>query len=336
MSGKRKNYDVLDLTKFILCLMVVAIHTELFPIALYPWLRLAVPLFFMISSFLLFGKVKETRTVRERNRVIKHYVIRIWQLYLFWFVVLLPVTIYVRRNWFDNGPIIGLVNVVLKPLLGSTFPASWYLMASIFGTLIVNRLSLKFGNIRQFILFSLAYLICCFFSSYMPLFGGSESLGFIDHLFSPQFSFLSGLIFIWLGKTLAENKLKLKKKTGLTLMIISGILLWVEWFTIYKATGNLNNDCYIMLVPTALLILYYVKDIKMNIKNSKTLRQFSNFTYPPHASVAMFVGAGFRILIKNGAWVGVLNFVITLGICAGAFAIVKKLENKIPLLKLSY
>lgn len=45
------NYDVLDLAKFVLAFFVVAIHTSFFPKYLYPWLRVAVPLFFIISSF---------------------------------------------------------------------------------------------------------------------------------------------------------------------------------------------------------------------------------------------------------------------------------------------
>ena len=42
---KSENYDIFDLVKLILSIMIVAIHTSLFPTILYPWLRLAVPLF---------------------------------------------------------------------------------------------------------------------------------------------------------------------------------------------------------------------------------------------------------------------------------------------------
>lgn len=55
-----KNYDILDLIKFVFSIMIVAIHTELLPNILYPWLRLAVPLFFIISSFLLFSKINKS------------------------------------------------------------------------------------------------------------------------------------------------------------------------------------------------------------------------------------------------------------------------------------
>ena len=55
-----KKSDILDLTKYILSFMIVAIHLELWPNILYPWLRLAVPLFFMISSYILFSKLNVT------------------------------------------------------------------------------------------------------------------------------------------------------------------------------------------------------------------------------------------------------------------------------------
>ena len=56
----KTNYDILDLAKFIFSLMILAIHTSLFPKILYPWLRIAVPMFFIISSFLLFKKINNS------------------------------------------------------------------------------------------------------------------------------------------------------------------------------------------------------------------------------------------------------------------------------------
>ena len=52
----RKNYDIFDLTKFILSLFIVAIHNSIIPDILSPCARIAVPLFFMISSYLFFER----------------------------------------------------------------------------------------------------------------------------------------------------------------------------------------------------------------------------------------------------------------------------------------
>ena len=95
---KIKNYDILDIVKFILSIMVVAIHTELFPTVLFPWLRIAIPLFFIISSFLLYEKIKLNK--ENKKEIIKKYIVRQLKYYLFWFIVLIPATVYLRKEWF--------------------------------------------------------------------------------------------------------------------------------------------------------------------------------------------------------------------------------------------
>ena len=52
----RKNYDIFDFTKFILCLFIVSLHSGIVPNILSPFVRIAVPLFFMISSYLFFER----------------------------------------------------------------------------------------------------------------------------------------------------------------------------------------------------------------------------------------------------------------------------------------
>ena len=51
---QRENIEILDVTKFVLAIMVVGIHT-LGKYGIYPLFRIAVPLFFMISSYLFFS-----------------------------------------------------------------------------------------------------------------------------------------------------------------------------------------------------------------------------------------------------------------------------------------
>lgn len=51
------QYDIFDLIKFIMSIVVVAIHAH--PLGeyhylIYPWARIAVPTFFLISAYLFF------------------------------------------------------------------------------------------------------------------------------------------------------------------------------------------------------------------------------------------------------------------------------------------
>ncbi len=54
----KNNNAVVDVFRLILCIMVVAIHTGIFHDYLYPWLSLAVPLFFIMSAYFFFNKIK--------------------------------------------------------------------------------------------------------------------------------------------------------------------------------------------------------------------------------------------------------------------------------------
>lgn len=139
----KRNLDILDLTKFILALFVVATHTKLLQGVLMPWLRLAVPLFFIISSFLLFSKMNEANEDDKWN-IIRKSCIRIMKLYLFWFIILLPYTLFMRKAWFDNGVITGCLTMLKHIVFGSTFPVSWYLAATAEATLILGLISIKF------------------------------------------------------------------------------------------------------------------------------------------------------------------------------------------------
>lgn len=83
---QRKEIEILDAAKFVMAVMVVGIHT-LGRYGIYPLFRIAVPLFFMISSYLFFSNTEK----RGNLRYLKNFCIRNLKLYIFWFVVLMPV-----------------------------------------------------------------------------------------------------------------------------------------------------------------------------------------------------------------------------------------------------
>lgn len=61
--GAFKQYDAFDIVKLICCILVVCIHTNPLPNFFQPIYRLAVPFFFMISSFLFFTKITQVSQV---------------------------------------------------------------------------------------------------------------------------------------------------------------------------------------------------------------------------------------------------------------------------------
>ena len=49
---EKKNYDSIDLLKIILSVLIVQIHSDFYLPWMKPYVRLAVPLFFIISAYL--------------------------------------------------------------------------------------------------------------------------------------------------------------------------------------------------------------------------------------------------------------------------------------------
>ncbi len=294
------SYDILDLTKFILSFFVVAIHAEIFPGVLYPWLRVAVPLFFMISSFLLFTRMNDTSESEQRMRIQK-FIKRNLSLYFTWFIILIPFTIYVRKAWFADGAMTGILRCIRGLLFGSTFRASWYIMASVIAVPLIWYLSKK---INQYVLAALSavlYILCCMTSNYAGLLD-TLGLGMLNSISSILFggiatSFLSALIWVVTGKAFADKKDLRNWKFSAILCIISLALLFIEKKVIDILQCSTANDCYLMLIPTCCFLFSLLLQLKnIHIANAKTLRNCSTLIYVTHCEVLMCVSFGIKYL----------------------------------------
>ena len=70
-----KNYDSkFDIIKFILSLFVVLVHTEVYTKALHPWIKITVPMFFVITSYFLFSKLNRSKSIKDKNSQKSKYV----------------------------------------------------------------------------------------------------------------------------------------------------------------------------------------------------------------------------------------------------------------------
>lgn len=120
--------------KFVMAFIVVAIHTCLFEecatfyTALHPLYDLAVPEFFIISAFLLFDKIKDMDT-KDADIAVMRFVRRLAVFYLFWFIVMLPMTV-VRQHYSINS----ISQFFMDLFLGDTFRGSYFIMCLILGT----------------------------------------------------------------------------------------------------------------------------------------------------------------------------------------------------------
>ena len=330
---ERRNNDLLDLVKFILSFVVVAIHTHLFDPYLYPWLTLATPLFFIISSYLFFQKLNACEYDRQTLLLLKRFVLRNLKLYAFWFVVLFPVNIFIY-DWFDYGLLRGIVNILQNILVGSTFIASWFLSALIIGITIVFFASRTFSNTSILIIGSILYVLVSMRSSYMFLFTDLP-LGFLEGIAnyesimnSPVNSFPAGLFWIICGKLFADGYFsKFKIKESIIVLVISAVLLLTEWILIWHFSDKSSRDLYFMTAPCALAIFSILIQLKqINLRYAREMRKISIIIYASHGTLVRGLSYIFGLL--DWSVPSFVTFVIVSAACSCLGILILYLEKK--------
>lgn len=113
-----------------MALLIVAIHTKAFDgaIACYllkPFLGVAVPTFFILSSMFFFLKLRKGYKKWEQ---LKHFLFRLCLLYLFWFTVNIVFVEHEHRYFIDGG-MCDIVRLIKDVLLRYTFSGSWFFSA---------------------------------------------------------------------------------------------------------------------------------------------------------------------------------------------------------------
>ncbi len=289
----KQRYDTIDLMKVILAFLVVALHQQPF-LEGYEVLRsvarLAVPLFFITSGFFFFKKQKQLlpdRTAAALHR--RSYLRRCLRLYLCWFLILLPVTLWYRR-WHTFGLLHGILRFLVSFLLGSTFVASWYLMALIIGILLVSYAGARVGNRTLFGISLCFYLFCCMFSGYGKLLG----LPLPTAAPLPYNSFPAALVWIVIGKRFADADTPIQHSARMPVYLLSVPCYFLEYYLcVTKGWAN-STDALLMMLPICELIFYAVISCRKELPYTQQMRTVSTVTYCLHGSLALVVRSLFK------------------------------------------
>lgn len=327
----KRNFDSIDLLKFFLCLMVVAIHSDPF-IDFSPLLnrlmlgieRLCVPVFFIASAFFLY------RVKISRNNTIR-YIKRLFILYLAWFIVSLPITVF---NRFSQNMTIGtkLFLFVKSFFFTSTFSGSWFLMSSIFCALLFYFVYSKFPKIANNIILVLSvffYFLCVFSSGWgnlMDIFGLRSLYDKLVFWFAkPYTSILVGVPYFAIGKYIADKEGNIITPKWYYFLTFLALLLLEVYYT-YNYNFSNSTDCYLLLLPCAYLIFVYVLNKDWHIKNAVWLRKtstivfFSQFIW---LFIIEFLEWHFNIKMLN-----LLKFIFALIFCLMTAALILYLQKK--------
>lgn len=293
-----KRLDFIDIVKFVLAMLIVFLHAKPFSNELnmlfYPLLRIAVPVFFILSGYFFFKNCID-KSFDEQYCILKIFCIKNINLYFGWFILLLPVTL-VARNYFKFGVANGLKEIITAIFFGSTFYASWFLSALVLGVCIVFFISKFLGDKVVIIVSFVAYILCCFSSNYYL--GLSDEIQTLLNIIYPKNNdmyngFLAGLLWIVIGKFIAIHKsfIHYLKFEGVKLYLsifVSIICLYIEQYVIYYFKLSKANDCYFMLIPTAFFIVISLLQFNIKIKYANYLRDISVVMYCIHLSLIRF------------------------------------------------
>ena len=127
----------IDTLKLFFSLVVVWIHTGVGNLGgLTPW---AVPFFFLVSGFFLFGKLFDETDTSQRSGKIVSWWRKILRLYLLWTLIFLPFAVIGFANdhlGFTKSIVVYIRNIVLVGENFLSWPL-WYLLGMLWAGLII-------------------------------------------------------------------------------------------------------------------------------------------------------------------------------------------------------
>ena len=331
---KAGNLDLLDLLKLILSCMVVMIHTTFlgpYNAYIYPAVRFAVPMFFMMTGYFSFRKIDSLPTFSAQKKAVGKIVIRLLKLYLFWFVVLLPYTLYVRK-YFAEGFGVGLLKMLRGFLFGSTFTASWYLMACVLGILIVFFLSRKCSSRALLWITVPVYLFATLVSVTEKYILASPSLNapyqlLLSTLGYPYMGFLICLLYITLGKRIAERAGERRTSDFLWLLCSLALLLAERWILGRFSWFNFRCDSCFFLAPATYYLLSFLMSFDVKISCGPVLRSISTIIYCSHGIVMALVSKLIPLMKLEDPY-NIWLFLLTVGISALCGLVILTAEHR--------
>lgn len=213
---KSKIYYGFDLLKFLMALLIVAGHFNLFIEYLNVYhitsiiYSLAVPVFFAISTYLYAKKLIAAQSKFDAWQVCKKDVIRLLALSIFGIIVNFPMaydTFFSIANWKEI--VVGLA--ILDPIRGL-----WFIKALIINKIVIfvfrNHVrTLSICSLVVFVLFSLGY---------------TSLLNGFSELFHPYFNFYFHTFFCCIGLLFAKYPCVATFRLDILSMFLIAIFIW--------------------------------------------------------------------------------------------------------------
>lgn len=327
---EKKYYNGIDYAKFICAILVICVHTgpllsinenaNFFLVQIIS--RIAVPFFFVSSSFFFFKKLDYGVGLQEEGNInlLKDFILRIGKLYLIWTVVYLSLLIV---SWIQGGfGITTIIRFIRDFFFTGSFYHLWFLPAVLFSVAFVYYLARKY-KVNEILLISLSfYLIGMIINVYQDFLLMIPGVSFLIKLYLDIFvtarnGLFFGFIFTAMGYYFARKEIVMDFKNATVGAVLSFILLVLEAYII-SWLGYMRDltSMYLMLLP----FIFYVFQLLMQFtslhKNEVgvTLRKMSTLIYVSHVYFCVII-SHISFLSANS-----LIFFILVTICSCGFS----------------
>lgn len=318
---------IFDIAKMVFAFFVVCIHTgiALPGIDLYfmqGLFRVAVPCFFFLAGYFLFGKIPAGKPLDESSsKTVRKYIIRIFVMYVIWSIFYL-ITVQVP-GWLKNG--FSLMDLVIyaeyATVRGDSYLHLWYL-SSLYTGVALLYLFKKWFSTKVTLVISIAlFVIGLFLQPYyfvvapvvenIPVARMAFHDVFNRFIGSPRCGVFFGFMFVTLGAFFAEHKKVLNRWISLAGVIISLALSMAEitlidrnWFWGEGTYGALQ----ISHIPLIICLFCFLRSFdNIKVGHVKEIRSVSTLIYLLHPAVMLLV----ELIPNVGRW---QNYPFTLGI----------------------
>ena len=269
-----KNYNSIDLIKFIMALCVVTIHTyivdsmesSLVQDILYSLIRSAVPFFFITSAYFVMLR-------NEKDGILKYWK-RIFQLYLSWSVIN-----YISVSLINRNLCVENVQTCIYQILFKGYSVLWYL----WGILIALPLFIKLrdGGAKPWCFLVIAVLAYLFNRAYTH-YGSMENPGTIwswaVYLYQGNYFGITNLCFaityFSIGSFFSMYKYRQYTVISVALIILGSIMMYFET----------HKDVALGVPVIAFGLFPLIKEWQLNLSrvSFKWLRKMSTLIYFVH------------------------------------------------------
>ena len=328
-----KRNDFFDILKFFLAVAIVAIHAQLFgkgdgKFLVWPYLRLAVPLFFMMSGYFVFKKAQDEE---DGFAAIKRFAVRNYKMYLFWCVVFSPYFLWMYGG--VQGPLEFLLFV--RRIFFTGLSKYWFILAAIEGVVIVFLLNKYTGRGLALILSAAVYVWACLKSSYWGLFSDCDSVCQVQSVIEkfigwPQLSFPVSMIWISIGKEFAENRLRCMRnwRVAMPSLAIALACFWGEWFLVMQETGKFRCDAYLFALPTVVPLFGLLLNVELTNRYAGWFRTASVAIYMIHGVALLAVHVVLKYVLRVSDVYHIFEWIGAILLCLACMSGINALRNR--------